>query len=374
MIAIRPVPNIYYLMAKGSSLADLHRDNGAHFGQEDGWSLPLHFGESLLEYQAVRSCVGLFDLCHRSLLQFTGPDRVAYLPGMVSNNVEILSPGQGTHAAVLDIHGKIQADIRILCMQNHLLIDLWEALKEKVVNHLNRYLIADEVEINDLTDRYGIVSVQGPKSDHLLEGLLKTNKLPSMELSHDEFTDANARFRVVYASHTGEKGYDLIIEKKDLLPLMLSIQKTGKAHSIRWVGCQAQEMLRVEAGIPRYGTDMGEDKLLLETGLDNAVSFQKGCYLGQEVVERINSRGHVNRKLVGLTLEGDQAARQGDAIYGGQSQIGEVTSSIFSPILKCPLALGYVQREHIEQGTQAMIHSNGKRIPAVVSRLPFYKP
>ena len=259
-------------------------------------------------------------------------------------------------------------------MQNHLLIDLWEALKEKVVNHLNRYLIADEVEINDLTDRYGIVSVQGPKSDHLLEGLLKTNKLPSTELSHDEFTAANARFRVVHASHTGEKGYDLIIEKKDLLPLMLSIQKIGKAHSIRWVGCQAQEMLRVEAGIPRYGTDMSEDNLLLETGLDNAVSFQKGCYLGQEVVERINSRGHVNKKLVGLTLEGDQAARQGDAIYGGQSQVGEVTSSIFSPILKCPLALGYVQREHIEQGTQATIHSNGKRIPAVVSRLPFYKP
>ncbi|MFQ5541838.1 MAG: aminomethyltransferase family protein, partial [Candidatus Binatia bacterium] len=360
-------------MAKGSPLAELHQANGAHFGQEDGWSLPLHFGEPLQEYQSVRSCVGLLDICHRSLLQFTGPDRVTYLQGMVSNDVEVLSPGQGTYAAVLDIHGKIQAEIRILCTPNNFLIDLREALKEKIVQHLNRYLIADEVEINDLTDRYGIVSVQGPKSDHLLEGLLETNMLPSTELSHDEFTASHGQFRLVHASHTGEKGYDLIIEKKDLLPLMLSIQEKGKTYPIQWVGCQAQEILRVEAGIPRYGIDMSENNLLLETGLDHSVSFQKGCYLGQEVIERIHSRGHVNRKLVGLALEGDKAAMHGDAIHGEQRQIGEVTSSVLSPILKRPLALGYVQREFTDQGTRVTIHSNAKRIPAVVAKRRFYE-
>ena len=360
-------------MAKGSPLAEMHRINGANFEQEDGWSLPLHFGEPLQEYQSVRSRVGLLDLCHRGLLCFTGPDRVTYLQGMVSNDVEVLSPGQGTYAAVLDIHGKILADVRIFCTQDCFLVDLWETLKEKIIHHLNRYLIADEVEINDLTDRYGIVSVQGPKSDHLLEGLLGTNELPSTELGHGEFTTGDGTFRLVRGTHTGEKGFDLFLEKKDLMPVVLSIQEKGKTLPVQWVGCQAQEILRVEAGIPRYGIDMSEDNLLLETGLDHSVSFKKGCYLGQEVVERIHSRGHVNRKLIGLALEGDAAARRGDAVHAEQQKIGEVTSSVLSPILKCPLALGYVQREYTGQGTRVTIHCNGIRIPAVVSRLPFYQ-
>jgi len=291
---------------------------------------------------------------------------------MVSNDIEKLTPGQGIAAAVLDIHGKILADIRILCAEDYLLLDLWESLKEKIVNHLNRYLIADEVEINDLTDRYGILSVQGPSSRDLLEGLLGTDKLPSTDLSHTEFQTGHGKTRLIRATHTGEEGFDIILEIKDLLPIVSSIQEKGKPFSAQWVGCQVQEVLRIEAGIPRYGVDMDEDNLLLETGLDRAVSFHKGCYLGQEVIERIHSRGHVNRKLIGMVLEGDSAAKRADEIHGEKQQIGNVTSSVISPALKCPLALGYVHRDFTSPGTRVTIHRNGKTIPATVSSLPFY--
>ncbi len=360
-------------MANHLPLSELHRENGAHFREDDGWSLPLHFGKPLEEYQSVRSRAGLFDLCHRSLLRFTGPDRVSFLQGMVSNDIEKLTPGQGTAAAVLDIHGKILADIRILCAQDYLLLDLWESLKEKIVNHLNRYLIADEVEIDDLTDRCGILSVQGPSSRDLLEGLLGTDKLPSTDLSHAEYQTGDGKTRLIRATHTGEEGFDIILEKKELLPIVSSIQEKGKPFSAQWVGCQVQEVLRIEAGIPRYGVDMDEDNLLLETGLDRAVSFKKGCYLGQEVIERIHSRGHVNRKLIGIVLEGDSAAMPADAIHAEKQQIGNVTSSVISPALKGPLALGYVHRGFTSPGTRVTIHRNEKTSPATVTSLPFYK-
>jgi folate-binding protein YgfZ len=293
---------------------------------------------------------------------------------MVSNDVQGLAPGQGTHAAVLDINGKTLAIIRIFCTEDAFLLDLWEPLKEKIVAHLNRYLIADEVEISDLSGQYGIVSLQGPKSQTLLERLLQHKDLPSKELGHDEFRVEDRAFRLIRATHTGEEGFDLIISVEDLLPVLSLLEESGKSLSIQWIGAQAQELLRIEAGIARYGVDIDENVLLLETGLEQAVSFTKGCYLGQEIIERIHSRGHVNRKLIGMVLEGNSAAQSGDAVTVEEQGIGKVTSSVLSPVLKHPLALGYVHRNYTSPGTMLAINHDGELIPAVVTSLPFYKP
>lgn len=361
-------------MSKQSPLTELQRRNGAEFAEENGWMLAQHFGESLQEYQTVRSQVGLLDLCHRSLLCFTGSDRLSFLQGMVSNDVKGLASGQGIHAAVLDVHGKIMADVRIFCTDEFFLMDLWEPLKERILAHMNRYIIADDVEITDLTGQYGIIGLQGPKARPLLRELLPPVKIPSSELGHLESQVGDAVVRLVRSSHTGEEGYDFVITMKDLLPTVSRIQEIGKKFSLHWVGAQALELLRIEAGIPRYGVDMDEDNLLLETGLDKAVSFNKGCYLGQEVVERIRSRGHVNKKLAGMVLEDSAAAERGDTIQAGEKEIGKVTSSIFSPALKRPVALGYVHRDYLQPGTPVVIHRKAKMILAVVSPLPFYKP
>src|SRR5690242_6634536 len=152
-------------MAKQSSLMEWHRSNGAVCAERDGWLLPVHFGDPSAEYAAVRSTVGLVDLSHRGLLQFTGPDRLSFLQGMLSNDLRVLKPFDGQYTAILTQQGKIVADARVLCSLNSFYLDFWETLKDKITEHLNRYLVADEVEIADRSAEYAIISLQGPRSE-----------------------------------------------------------------------------------------------------------------------------------------------------------------------------------------------------------------
>lgn len=333
--------------------------------------MPSRFADPMEEYRAVRSHVGLLDLSHRALLCFTGADRVSFLHGIVSNDVKILADGTGTAAAFLNVHGKILADARIFAAADSLIVDLWAFLKEKILDHVNRYLIADEVEIADLSHDWAILSFQGPDARPLVSELLQDTDLPTQEHHHRRISLNGTELRVVRASHTGEEGYDLMAAIPTLLSLMPGIEELRKKFSGRWIGSQALDTLRIEAGIPRYGVDMDEDNLLLETGLDQAFSFQKGCYLGQEVVERIRSRGHVNRKLTGIVLEGGAPPDPGSRIYAAEKEIGRVTSSIVSPLLARPIALGYVHRDYLSPGTQVRVQREGEAITAAITALPF---
>jgi folate-binding protein YgfZ len=361
-------------MAKSSPLLDLHRSNGAILAEQDGWLLPAHFGEPLREYFAVRNRVGILDLCQRTVLELTGDDRVSFLNGMVSNDVKTLVPGQGTHAAFLDLQGKILADTRVLCTSDTLLFDLIEPVTEKILRHLRRHIVADDVEIQDLSAEYTLLSVQGPKAGQLIREASSTDQLPLRDLDHTATSVGLCRVHVIRATHTVEEGYDLLIRRTDLASALSKLREIGKELSLVWVGTDAQEMLRVEAGIPRYGKDMTEDNLLLETGLDQAVSFHKGCYLGQEVVERIHSRGHVNRHLAGLILKRKEPVQPGATIHQGSHQIGKVTSSIFSPDMDSAVALGYVQRDSFAPGKWVTVQDRENGIPAALCALPIRKP
>jgi glycine cleavage system T protein len=360
-------------MAKQSPLATLHESNGAQFLESNGWLLPAQFGNSTAEYAAVRSAVGFIDLSHRGLLQLTGADRVSFLQGMVSNDVKALNPGEGQYATVLNQQGKVLADTRVLCSENSLYLDVWEILKDKIAEHLNRYLVADEVEIADRTDGYAIISLQGPHAELCLRTLVGQADLPGRLADHRMVNTDGAQVCVVRASSTGETGFDLIIPKSHLLNIAQQLTVAGKEFSGAWVGEEAHNILRVEAGIPRYGVDFTEDNLLLEVGLDHAVSFTKGCYLGQEVVERIRSRGHVNKKLVGLLLEGREPANRGDPIFAGKP-VGTITSSVYSPALGQPVALGYVYKDYWSPDTRLSLDHNGVSIEAKVAALPFVRP
>ena len=357
-------------MDRTTPLAALHRENGARFGNDQEWTLPLQFGNVLDEYRAVRSGVGLIDLCRQTLLRFTGTDRVSFLQGMVSNDVARLSPGQGILAAFTDIQGKVIADIKIFGAGDSFFIELGEPVKDKVLGHLAHYLIADDVEIADMTGAYGILALLGPKSTDLLRLLLGGQDLPAKALSHGEFQTDPHRIRVIRVPRPGA-GYEVWAAAGELAVLARWIQENGRVYGARWVGTEAQEILRVEAGIPRYGVDMDEENLLLETGMDDAVSFNKGCYLGQEVIERIHSRGHVNRKLTGLVLEGDEPAQRGDRIQAQDREVGKVTSAVFSPLLHCPIAMGYVQRDFLTPGTRLVVCRQASLIPSIVVSLPF---
>ena len=352
---------------KISPLDDFHKENRAVFIEREGWRLPARFGDPGGEYEAVRSEAGWLDLADRTLLSVTGPDSAEWLQGMVSNDVSALDGGRGVAAAVLNIQGKILADLRVFRTEEAFLLDLSEPLVPGVLEHLNRYLIADEVEISDLSAELAMISVQGPRAEAALSDLLGAASLPADDLRHREFDCAGGRVRIVRATHTGEPGFDLVASR-DRLPAMAALPP---ARAIPWIGLDARETLRIEAGIPRYGVDMDAETLLLETALDGAVSFTKGCYLGQETVERIHSRGHVNRKLVGLKVRGDTVPDRDDPLLDGDRGIGRVTSAAASPRSRCPVALGYVHRSFVEPGSTVTIGHGDIALPAVVHALPF---
>jgi glycine cleavage system T protein len=358
-------------MAKPTPLIEIHRAHGAGFIEQDGWILPAYFGAPLEEYEAVRSAVGVLDMCDYTALHLTGPDRVSYLQGMVSNDVKKLAPGSGVYAAVLDVNGKILADIRVLCAEESFIILLKESLKDKVIAQLNRYLVADDVEISDSAGLYGMISLQGPHALLLLNSVAPHQDPPVHAIDHRLFRIADREVRAIRATHTGEEGFDLLMEVGDLAQVVGEIERAGTPLVLRWTGLQAQEILRIEAGLPRYGVDMDEDNLLLETGLDRSVSFTKGCYIGQEVIERVRSRGHVNRKLAGIALNGESPAQRGDKIHSDGKEIGRVTSSVFSPKIGRPIALGYVHRDYWAPGTTVSVERNGERTGGTVTALPF---
>ena len=358
-------------MAKQSSLFEFHKSNGALFAERDGWLQPVHFGNLAAEYESVRGTVGLLDLSHRCLLQFTGPDRLSFLQGMLSNDLRPLKTFDGQYATLLNQQGKVLADLRVLCALNSLYLDFWEHLKDKIVAHLNRYLVADEVEIADRSGEYATLSLQGPNAEALLRTISAATDLPMTMAHHAMINLEGAAVCVIRASYTSEPGFDLIIPNAALESVARRLTDAGKPAGVQWVGEDAQNLLRVEASIPYYGIDFSEDNLLLEVGLDHAVSFNKGCYLGQEVVERIRSRGHVNRKLCGLLLDGEAAAESGDGIQFDGREIGRVTSSVVSPQLKRPVALGYVNKDFWAPGSAVAINRDGTSIRAVVTALPF---
>ena len=353
-------------MAKRSTLADLHERQGATFIERDGWLLPDHFGDPASEYESVRKSAGLFDLANRAMLQFTGEDRLPYLQGMLSNDLRPLKMFDGQQATILTQQGKVVADLRVLCSLNSFYLDFWEPLKEKILTHLNRYLVADDVEIHDPNEQWKMLSLQGPRAQVMLDQVFANAELPVQPNHHGMVQFDGAPVCVVRADRTGHDGFDLIVQTSQLLAFAQRLTELGAA----WVGEQAQNVLRIEAGIPRYGIDFSEDNLLLEVALDDAVSFTKGCYLGQEVVERIRSRGHVNKKLCGLVLDGNTPASSGDKISAGNKEVGQITSSVLSFALHRPIALAYVNKDFWSAGTKLTVSHGGSEFAATLTTRP----
>ncbi|MFB3922887.1 MAG: aminomethyltransferase family protein [Terriglobia bacterium] len=349
-----------------SPLADYHVSQGATLGEYHGAIVPSRFSAPREEHLAVRQAAGLFDFSFRAKFAMTGEHRVRFLQGMVTNDVKILTPGHGTYATILNAQGHILADLRIYCADDRFLIDTDTDLRDKAMQSLKRYIIADRVALGPLP--LFALSFQGPRARPLLEKTLHID-LPAMEeFGHFASNYAGFPIRIVRASSTGEEGYEVWMGDKALTGIWGAACGQAPTYDMLPCGSEALESLRIEAGMPRYGAELAEDTLLLEAGLLNAVSFTKGCYLGQEIVERARSRGHVNWKLVGLTVDAAQPPAPGEKLLSGEKEIGEVTSACVSPTLAKTIALAYVRREIAEPGTRLTLASGAA---AEVTALPF---
>ena len=351
-----------------SPLADYHRSQGATLGEYHGALVPSHFTEAVAEHKAVREASGLFDFSFRGKFAMKGRDHAKFLHRMVSNDIKRLRPGQGTYATLLTPQGHIRADMRLYCAEDRFFADTDADLRDKALEGLKRYVIADQVEFEPL-DVYAL-AFQGPRARPLLEKTLHIT-LPAMQ-EYDHFATNYAGFpaQVVCASSTGEEGYEVWTGAKGLPAIWGAACGQAPTYGMLPCGTRALETLRIEAGIPRYGQELGEDTIPNEAGLWNALSFSKGCYVGQEIVERARSRGHVNWVLMGLVLESETPPAAGEKLAREGREIGEVTSACVSPTLGKAIALAYLRREVAEPGTELEFSSGAA---AQVVSLPFYQ-
>jgi aminomethyltransferase len=236
---------------------------------------------------------------------------------------------------------------------------------------LSRYIVSEDVQLEDVSDREALISVEGPRASELLSKLAgePLPELPPYHFTHTSIGETP--IRVGAARHGPGPGFDVAIAVDRAVPVLEKILDAGNDVGLRIAGHSTQNTRRIEAGIPLFGVDMNESHLLLEVDLKNAVSFNKGCYLGQEYVARLAHQGHLNKKLVGLKIGSAYIPLQGDEILGEGQPVGQVTSATFSPALDYPIALGYVHRRFFERGTTVFVKSENEQISARVAKLPF---
>ena len=264
-------------------------------------------------YQALRHGAAWLDLSARGRAVARGRDRARLLHAITSNEVKKLVPGDIRYAFLLSPQGRIQADLHLICFPEHFLLDTEPELREKVLQHIRRYIIADQVELEDVTDKLASVGVEGPQAQAVVEA--------AEAAAHD-------------LSVTGQPGFRIYCAPEEVAALIAKLESAGAVAAT----AEDARLVRIENGKPRYGEDIRETSLPQETQQMHAVSFTKGCYLGQEIVERIRAQGHVNKKLVRVETEGSEPFAA-----GAKLDEGEVTSSIYSPELGKVVSLVYTR-------------------------------
>jgi folate-binding protein YgfZ len=305
------------------------------------------------DYHTITEGCGLLDRSERGKLALTGEEAKSFLQGQVSNDVEALTPGTGCYAAFLTPKGKMLGDLRILDTGSELLLDTERARLQELFNMIRRFSIGYRVELHKRTLERGLLSLIGPTS----EAVCGCPELP------DEHANAPVEIAGVSAlAIRTDVGVDLMCDADDVEALRSALIEAGAVA----VGEDAVECLRIERGRPRYGVDLDDTVIPQEAGLNaRAVSFTKGCYVGQETVARLYYRGKPNRHLRGLRLSAP--AHTGDELVREGRTVGRLGSVAVSPALG-PVALGFVRRE-VEAGSTVAVGGGGA--PALVVELPF---
>ena len=292
------------------------------------------------EFRALITECGVYALDNRSKIVLTGEDRMRWLNGMVTNNVRDLAPGHGFYAFLLNPQGKIQGDLYALNRGEDIVLDIARDQTAKLLAIFDHYIIMDDVNVDDASDRLAAIGVQGPKARQVLRAAgIDVPELAPLQLS--ALTWRDSEMTLVRAEAWKGEGYEIWLSPEDSASLLQALTQAGATS----IGAGARRFYRMAAGIPLFGEDIRERDLPQETGQERALHFAKGCYVGQEIVERIRSRGQVHRVFSGFDLAATCAA--GDKIAAEGKDVGEITSSatITLPTGERIIALGYLRRE-----------------------------
>jgi len=319
--------------------------SGTNPTEHSGMTTARDFGDTRAEFQALLSGCGLYDLSWRAKITVTGSDRVRWLNGMATNNVRDLVPGHGVYAFLLNAQGRIQADLYVFQRGESLLVDTERGQREKVLQLFDHYIIADDVEIADISDKLTALGLTGPESRSVLE----RTGVAVPDLAHLQFADVawqhagqQTTVTLLRSGEEARESWQVWVAPEHVSELWDALLKAGA----RATGTAALNLFRISRGIPQFGVDIRERDLPQETGQTRALNFTKGCYLGQEIVERIRSRGAVHRQFTAFAVEGT-LPEASSKILADEKEVGEITSGAILPLPggDRPVALGYLRRE-----------------------------
>ena len=309
-------------------------------------------------YEAAKKAAALAEKDWFGIVKLTGNERATWLQGMVTNDVVKLAPGTGCYAAHLTPQGKVVAQMHVLADDDALFLSCERAAVPHVISAFDKLLIMEDVQMSDVSEQFSILSLIGPQSRSVIESWLDEPLNVHSLYDHRRFEPA----RVVMS----ELGYDLWVPREQADKPLRALAASGATA----IDHGTWDVLRTEAGIPVYGVDIDETTTLPELG-ENGISYDKGCYIGQEVVAKVKYIGHVNRRFVGLILEGASLPQPRSSIQKSGKDAGYVTTTLFSPGLNKPIALGFVNRGASAEDTEVEIKHEGAAIPAKVVALPF---
>jgi folate-binding protein YgfZ len=293
------------------------------------------------EFQSLISGAGIYDIPNRAKLSLTGKDRVRWLNGMITNNIRDLAVGRGVYAFVLAPQGKILGDLFAYNCGESIVLDTDQAQLARVFETLKRYIIMDKVEMADITVSASVIGVAGPRAAEIV-GRVASPVTADSSLQVENVTASGIRVTLVRGDNPAIPTFELWLDPAHGAQVKTALLEAGAQE----VGAGALELLRIASGTPRYGQDIHDRDLPQETGQARALNFIKGCYIGQEIVERIRARGNVHRMFSGFLVDGDQPA-PGTKIQAEGKDAGEVTSVALLPVPSgdVKVALGYIRRE-----------------------------
>ena len=337
-------------------LVEAHRAAGANLGEWLGCVLPSDFGDWRAEYRSANESVALLDKTYRAYLSFTGPDRVRYLNAILTNNIKDLKTGEGIVSLFLNPQGRIQAEIETYAERDRLFCVSFAMIRERLVSALDHFIIMDDVTLADESTRYGTLALEGPLSLAIVKRLTGVDLASLPELGWTESAVAPVSCRITRRSSRGVAGAEFLSEQSHLAALWNVLLEAATSHGGRPAGYKALSALRLEAGIPWFGYDFGEKQIPHEAGLEHShISYVKGCYTGQEIVERVRSRGQVNRVRAMFKLSAaDLPPAETPILFAGK-EVGFVTRSAESPAFHSVIAMGYIRREQSIPGTELRI-------------------
>jgi folate-binding protein YgfZ len=321
------------------------------------------FGDVRAEFQALVSGSGVYERSLRAQLSLTGSDRVRWLNGMVTNNIRDLEPGHGVYAFLLNPQGHILGDLYAFNRGESLLVDSDQSQVEKILAVFDKYIIMDDVEVANISEEKKTIAIAGPKSRTTLQAAgFAVSELKPLQFVEIEWQKSHVI--LVRGDNSSVESFELWVATGDTESIYEALTSAGAKP----VGSSVLELLRIAAGVPRYGADIHERDLPQETEQERALNFSKGCYVGQEIVERIRSRGQVRRRFTGFEVEGPLPA-VGSKIQVDGKDVGEVTSAASLPVGggERRVALGYIRREIATPGKQ--VDAAGSA--ATVTHLPF---